>query len=84
MSYIWGGNSPTSGNTGDHPVDQPIWGRLGPTGADVGRPRVVPDLYRRALHSRLASLVLVALLFPPLYVLAVLMDWDDRRHGVTR
>lgn len=40
--------------------------------------------YKRPLRRRLADAAAVALLFPPLYVLAVLMDWDDRRHGVTR
>lgn len=35
-------------------------------------------------YRRIADWALVAILFPPLYVLAWLMDRDDRRHGVTR
>lgn len=79
MSYICGGNSPTSGNAGVNPVDLHNRGRQGPTVADVGRARVVPDLYRRAVDST-AAVALAALLYPAI-------AWayrDERRKAGTR
>lgn len=79
MSYIWGDNSPTSGNTGDHPVDLHIRGRQGPTGPDVGRPWFVPDLYRRMIDTVVALAVAAAIL--PFVAWAYR---DERRKAGTR
>ncbi len=79
MSYIWGGNSPTSGNTGDHPVDLRKLGALGRTGARRRAMRVVPDLYRRAIDHT-AALAVAALLYLPI----VWAYRDERRQAGAR
>lgn len=78
MSYICGGNFVTSGDAAFRLRDLREWGRPGPTGATGGRARVVPDLYRRPLRSRLADAFGVAVLFLPLLAAVLVVQHSDR------
>jgi len=83
MSYISGTGGVTSGDAGATPADLRRNATRPHTAAHGNTARVVPDLYpgSRPVGQRLTDALAVAALFPPLFVLAVLLDREDRKAG---